>query len=427
MASDSASIVSFVNEWTKRCSFCGACLLKSENNGWCCTRGKYTLPALPPYSPELLSVFDQEGSNLSSTSRKLNNLFCFSILGVTGGFRNLPTPSNVAITGRVYHQILDLSHGEHSIRWFLYDDHMRNVHTRSQGVSPILVDTLRKFLENVNPFVHHLRAAFEGLDDSSIPIALELFTPTAAGEVAALVHANNIQRVHPRSILIYRQHQTRPTVINILNPLYEPLQYPLFFPHGTPGWGLEQDLTQIRWYRARLTVEPRFLVLGRLCGEYLVDMYSRVEDERLDYIRRGREKQYQTLQQQQARDGMLSGDGSITEFERGITLPSSFLGSRAWASQQVADSLAICRAKGKSSFFITITTNPNWPEIKSQLRPGQSASDIPTIVCRVFKARLENAIAKMKLKFGTIVYMVRVIEFQKRGLPHAHIVLKVGQ
>lgn len=29
-------------------------------------------------------------------------------------------------------------------------------------------------------------------------------------------------------------------------------------------------------------------------------------------------------------------------FAQGTTLPSSFLGSRAWASNEVADSLAIC-------------------------------------------------------------------------------------
>lgn len=112
--------------------------------------------------------------------------------------------------------------------------------------------------------------------------------------------------------------------------------------------------------------------------------------------------------------------------QEGITLSGSLLNSRAWASQVVADSLVICRAKGKPSFFITITTNPNWPEIKAQLGSGQSASDISTIVCRVFKARLENAIATMRLKFGSVVYMVRVIEFQKWGLPHAHRVLKGG-
>ncbi|RPB06712.1 hypothetical protein P167DRAFT_471153, partial [Morchella conica CCBAS932] len=104
-------------------------------------------------------------------------------------------------------------------------------------------------------------------------------------------------------------------------------------------------------------------------------------------------------------------------------LPNSFLCSRAWASNEVADSLAICQSRGKPSFFITITTNPNWPEIKERLNPGQNALDIPIIVCRVVKAKLENAIAKIRRHFGTIVYIVRVIEFQKRGLPHAHIVI----
>lgn len=66
-------------------------------------------------------------------------------------------------------------------------------------------------------------------------MALELFTPTAHGEVAALVHANNIQQVHSRSVFIYSHMGEHPSVISILNPLYEPLQYPLFFPQGTPS------------------------------------------------------------------------------------------------------------------------------------------------------------------------------------------------
>lgn len=39
-------------------------------------------------------------------------------------------------------------------------------------------------------------------------------------------------------------------------------------------------------------------------------------------------------------------------------IPASFMGSRAWALDQVADSLAIARRLGKSSFFLTMTTNP---------------------------------------------------------------------
>jgi hypothetical protein len=43
--------------------------------------------------------------------------------------------------------------------------------------------------------------------------------------------------------------------------------------------------TQIQWYRHLLLVEPQFLQLGRLACEYVVDMYSRTEEERLQYLK----------------------------------------------------------------------------------------------------------------------------------------------
>jgi hypothetical protein len=67
-----------------------------------------------------------------------------------------------------------------------------------------------------------------------------------------------------------------------------------------------------------------------------------------------------------------------------------------------------------------MTTNPKWPEIVSQLRPGQTASDIPVIVCRAFRNRLAALYKFLHSRFGRVVYLITVVEFQKRGLPHAH-------
>jgi hypothetical protein len=75
--------------------------------------------------------------------------------------------------------------------------------------------------------------------------------------------------------------------------------------------------------------------------------------------------------------------------------------------------------------MITMTCNPEWPEIVSQLRPGQTAADIPMVVARVFKARLDQLLQLLRTKFGDVIYSIRVIEFQKRGFPHAHIIIKV--
>ncbi|KIJ28404.1 hypothetical protein M422DRAFT_97316, partial [Sphaerobolus stellatus SS14] len=71
-------------------------------------------------------------------------------------------------------------------------------------------------------------------------------------------------------------------------------------------------------------------------------------------------------------------------------LPASFIGSRRWSSENTADGLALARVEGAPSFFITVTCNPDWPEIKVRLAPGQKASDIPIIIVRVFKQRLQK-------------------------------------
>ncbi|THU98510.1 hypothetical protein K435DRAFT_818830 [Dendrothele bispora CBS 962.96] len=76
-----------------------------------------------------------------------------------------------------------------------------------------------------------------------------------------------------------------------------------------------------------------------------------------------------------------------------------------------------------------MTCNPKWPEIKSQLRSGQNFSDVPIVVARVFRRRLalfEKALHTMFRNAGKVIYLIRSIEFQKcRGLPHAHILIKL--
>ena len=72
-----------------------------------------------------------------------------------------------------------------------------------------------------------------------------------------------------------------------------------------------------------------------------------------------------------------------------------------------------------------MTTNPNWREIEEQLLPGQKPEDRPDLIARVFKLKLD-AFEKELLKdgiFGTRVAHMRVIEFQKTGLPYAHVLI----
>ncbi len=53
------------------------------------------------------------------------------------------------------------------------------------------------------------------------------------------------------------------------------------------------------------------------------------------------------------------------------------------------DAMAIVRKFGSPHLFITMTCNPNWPEITAELLPRQSANDRAELVCRVFKLKLD--------------------------------------
>jgi hypothetical protein len=75
--------------------------------------------------------------------------------------------------------------------------------------------------------------------------------------------------------------------------------------------------------------------------------------------------------------------------------------------------------------FVTFTTNPNWKEIQENLAPGQTYVDRPDLVARVFKLKLKALMKDLTEGnwFGKTKCHFYVVEFQKRGLPHAHILI----
>ena len=93
--------------------------------------------------------------------------------------------------------------------------------------------------------------------------------------------------------------------------------------------------------------------------------------------------------------------------------------------QLYQDAMAICRHYGRADFFITFTCNPKWDEITSNIPAGFSPTDHPDVVCRVFNLKLKALMDDLLKKhvLGNTVADVLTIEFQKRGLPHAHILL----
>jgi len=93
--------------------------------------------------------------------------------------------------------------------------------------------------------------------------------------------------------------------------------------------------------------------------------------------------------------------------------------------QNYQDAMAIYRWARCSDAFVTFTCNPQWLEIKGALLLGQQPQDQPDLVTRVFKIKLKeliNDIHKKHILERTITG-IYVIEFQKHGLLHAHILI----
>src|SRR5882762_7754947 len=67
-----------------------------------------------------------------------------------------------------------------------------------------------------------------------------------------------------------------------------------------------------------------------------------------------------------------------------------FSGPRGGLLNKLQIPLQLAAAYGPPTFFVTFTCNADWPEIQSQLRPGQDFTDVPIVVVRVFRQKLSH-------------------------------------
>src|SRR5215208_923504 len=138
-----------------------------------------------------------------------------------------------------------------------------------------------------------------------------------------------------------------------------------------------------------------------------------MEQTRLNYLRFN-QKQICAELYNGLQDAMYSGD-STTNVGQQIILPSSFTGGPRQMHKLYQDGMAIVRVFGKPDLFITVTCNPNWPEIKEALLPGQTAQDRPELISRDFNMKLKvifNDFLKENI-FGKVLAYLYTIEFQK--------------
>ena len=132
---------------------------------------------------------------------------------------------------------------------------------------------------------------------------------------------------------------------------------------------------------------------GRLFQQFVVDAWATTEQSALEWIRHNQTK----LRADLYKTALRNIEDDVGPDDRGdrIILPSSHLGSPRHMFQLFQDSMAICRHYRKPDLFITMTANPQWPEIHEALLKfaggdvsrKQKPEDRPDIIARVFEEK----------------------------------------
>ena len=156
------------------------------------------------------------------------------------------------------------------------------------------------------------------------------------------------------------------------------------------------------------------------------DAFSRAEAQRLAWVAMHqadlRADTYDSLTDAVNSPDFVPGQSKVG---KQIILPASFPGGPRAMSQNYLDAMSIVKRYGKPDYFLTMTANPSWPEIQNALRYGETAANRPDLVARVFRIKFQVLLDKLLKEhvLGKVVAYSWVIEFQKRGLPHAHLLI----
>ncbi|CAO2148949.1 unnamed protein product [Urochloa humidicola] len=471
-----------------KCQYCGAVFwyherVKSESAlsrrrliyNMCCKAGKVRLPSFSP-PPELLSgLLKFDGGPRSKAFlqkiRHYNSLFAFTSMGasIDRTVNNGNGPPVFKISGQVCHRIGSLlpAPGDQPkfAQLYIYDTTnelanrigaIQSEDSRDGGICPQIAAELLNMLDEINPLVKQFRIARDRLAEHSDeeigirivgatendPVQYEM--PTAC-ELAGLIIGDFSKENYKRDIIV---HGTNGVLhrVSCLHPAYMPLQYPLLFPYGERGYQLGIRYQGSELFddncRAKVTMldhycyrchyrmdEPNpFLCYGKLSEQAKVDSYACVEESRLKYIN-DHQDDFRSEYFQGIVDAVGKGTLDASSIGKKKFLPASFTGGRRYMTQNYQDALAICRVHGCPDWFTTFTCNPKWIELMESLEtePGQQPADRSDFIVRVYKIKLDEMMDDIKdgTAFGPIVAVLQSTEFQKRGLPHAHILVWV--
>lgn len=182
-------------------------------------------------------------------------------------------------------------------------------------------------------------------------------------------------------------------------------------------------ISRARYIRSKMFQSEFQKYVPRLFEEWILDQVAQLKYSTAFEAQKWKQFHYGVTQRDANRINFSKDTMQLYSVSKNVR------GSFKDRQHQIAKGMLQVYQSGIPTLFITFTANPKWPEITENLAPGQKWFHNPVLVARVFKIKLDDMIDKLKrgFFFGDVKaeFIQYSIEFQKRGIPHAHILVKL--
>jgi hypothetical protein len=423
-----------IGTFSNSCPHCAAQFWPDEHID-CCLKGSFIIPEqiIPQclqdciYSVEVLSRIRQYNMAMAMASV---------------GHKNASLPDGTFIlSGRSYHRIGSVKPTEGNSHNFaqIYVLDTTNATSRRMEIfddrlKPAVLSRLHDLMLEHNRYARQYRqAAVDGIDlqwssDDDI-LGMQIGAIVAEpGNARTIVIRNVADSVNTLTFIDDAHH------------LYHTLAYPLLFPTGAHGWhahmmrivSFAHDSKRVSltdYFRNMLMHRPHITHIQRcqrLSLELYCDAWAQVEARAMMFHRiPAQQAKYRVGRKCAIDDQLQCEGGNLLAASIPLILPASFVGSSKWYHMLYMDAMSLPMRFNKPDLFITMTCNPNWPEIQQAVPVGSHWRYHPDLVARVFWLKFKSLmrdIIKMKI-FGAVRAYVWRIEWQARGLPHVHLLI----
>ncbi|GFR12144.1 ATP-dependent DNA helicase [Trichonephila clavata] len=345
------------------CQFCSAMKFKGEAPGLCCSGGKVHLPVLrdPPEPLHTLLSSDSVCAKLFRKNiRRYNSCFQMTSFGSSKQIIESGFMPTFKVQGQVYHKIGSLFPCPAEEPKFLQIYFIDSNMEQAEQRCKIVQQVKQDLVLKLQDMLHHNNSYIK-----SFKSAIEKLGP----DFRIIIHADRV-------------------------------------PTGEHS----------RRFNEPTTSEVAVIMAGDQHGKR--DIILETRNNSIQKIA-DTHRSYDALQ-----DAVVS-EGNVSDVGQLIILPSSFTGSPRYMHERTQDAMTYVRNYGRPDLFITFTCNPAWSEIENELFLGQKPHNRHDLLARVFHGKLKilmNLINKGKF-FGVVQCYMYTIEWQKRGLPHAHILV----